>query len=111
MKANELRLGNLVLYSDKNETPIPTTINIDISDLILLNNSVKDVLYEPIPLTEEWLLKLGFRRLDKYTFARNDIFIHMRKRGIVYSKKLILENLHQLQNLYFALTNEELTMK
>ena len=119
MKANELRLGNLVLYSDKNETPIPTTINIDISDLILLNNSVKDVLYEPIPLTEEWLLKFGFEKkegyYDRYYYSIDGMNIKidddMFETEVGECLYKSIKYVHQLQNLFFAINDEELTMK
>jgi hypothetical protein len=132
MKANELRIGNLViannlLYRKEGENKIACVVGIDsekeYNDLISsitiyhIDDEFKDTYgqwikhLEPIPLTEEWLIKLGFSRIDKYTFVKSGIFIHMRKRGFVFSKKLIVENVNQLQNLYFALTKKELTMK
>jgi hypothetical protein len=110
----ELRLDNYICI---NNNLHPCRVKeITISSVVV--ESIKENYNEPtinsmnpIPLTEEWLLKFGFRRIDKYTFVRKGIFIHMRKRGFVFSKKLIIENVHELQNLYFALTNEELTMK
>jgi hypothetical protein len=84
----------------------------------------------PIPLTEEWLLKFGFENsaigyeyaieLDK-TLQLIDVnneyypqliqapeFSSMESQIIGLN---LIKYLHQLQNLYFALTNEELTMK
>ena len=76
---------------------------------------------KPIELTEEWLLKFGFikGRFDNYVLILDNEFSK-----ISYwsnSKKIELSNtsqttwgsvncmyLHQLQNLYFALTGEEL---
>jgi hypothetical protein len=80
---------------------------------------------EPIPLTEEWLLKFGFEK--KYdTFEFNGLNVD----GCVvhfsfdkWASEYEIENcdytevpsdiqhVHQLQNLYFALTGEELTIK
>ena len=74
----------------------------------------------PIPITEDWLLKLGFhetQRMAKYVefSINNDYFLrlpickHLEKdywyalRGEVKIKYV-----HQLQNLYHALTGEEL---
>jgi hypothetical protein len=92
---------------------------------------------EPIPLTEEWLLRFGFK---KETHAGTDLFLIPLK--IVAGQTLKgfclyftedewdlsftdyytgkektelfpygLKYVHQLQNLYFALTGEELTIK
>jgi hypothetical protein len=76
-------------------------------------------MYEPIPLTEDILLKCGFElsgsefgidcfeegelRLDKKTFAPR-FYDYDSSCDLPY----FIEHLHQLQNLYFALTNEEL---
>jgi len=80
----------------------------------------------PIPLTEEWLLKFGWiwneecKSYEKY--PNGDARMHLQFRDISGSytmfnyvlKALITERIyyvHQLQNLYFALTGEELTIK
>jgi hypothetical protein len=66
---------------------------------------------EPIPLTEEWLVKFGFKPLVK-DWQIKGLIIHARKRGFVVNNRIpILKTVHQLQNLYFALTGEELTLK
>jgi hypothetical protein len=120
MKASELRIGNYVniFLNDVDYN----TIQIKVDDLyyILQKNGV----YEPIPLTEEWLLKFGFENIDKgdndfitYTDSEHNYYLQIdvrRKDG----KYLILDNsfddlrafsmvdieyVHQLQNLYFAL--------
>ena len=73
--------------------------------------------YFPIPLTEEWLVKLGFERNDEcLELEINDIslvwigYITLNFNGtyIILNNEIIY--LHQLQNLYFALTGEELTL-
>ena len=67
--------------------------------------------YQPIPLTEEWLLKFGFQdrfllcdnhKIDYEITERSEIIFWLNENGIN------LEFVHQLQNLYFALTGEEL---
>ena len=114
MTANELRIGNLV-----NELNIGV-VSVRIVDL----ESIKygDTNYKPIPLTEEWLLKFGFKkRKYKHLFIwENKItisqFLHEThshfsiKTGFDIRFTPILESIHQLQNLYFALTGEELTI-
>lgn len=72
---------------------------------------------EPIPLTEEWLLRFGFESnpyQDRYELG--EIYIDCDKtRGkleLWESKtNIIINTVHQLQNLYFALTGKELELK
>jgi hypothetical protein len=70
--------------------------------------------FKPILLTEEWLLKLGFWTISavvddgmRYVagfelWKCNDLWL-CNKNGVV------IKSVHQLQNLYFALTGKELT--
>jgi len=76
--------------------------------------------FEPIPLTEEWLLRFGFiRKYVSHTpYILNDISIYPTDANfynIVYYKgvkidDIILKSVSQLQNLYFSLTNNELKL-
>lgn len=87
--------------------------------------------YEPIPITEEWLVKFGFILIEltvngtgRTPYFLNENFIievYHGESGFVSPKnynfyydsgKYIvgLYSIHQLQNLYFALTGEELTI-
>tara|TARA_R110002033_G_scaffold113941_1_gene158939 strand:- start:654 stop:974 length:321 start_codon:yes stop_codon:yes gene_type:complete len=77
---------------------------------------------EPIPLTEEWLLKFGFNYNDD-----DCVYLALKYRGFcIYSDdydefsiatikvqnfRIVIKHVHQLQNLYFFLTTEELTIK
>ncbi len=118
MNANELRTGNYILISTLQEDG-------DFKNELFSVNStiIRDAEHygsewnaEPIPLTEEWLLKFGFEKINH------------RIDGIIYKKAWLrltevlmadwrggyigrIECVHQLQNLYFALTGEELTIK
>lgn len=115
MKADELMIGNYY-----NEFGIPKQVTAEF--MLKLDNIQKckkiaiDV--SPIPLTEEWLLKFGFEYsggegylmpCGEYIYAslRNGYMLDAHKnhdfKGIHY--------VHQLQNLYFALTQEKLTIK
>ena len=119
MKASELRIGNWA--SEENESE-------EYFELQIINyNWIKDHdAFEPIPLTEEWLVKFGFeycsesegfqmkgfhvenREFDKYSSnIKKDEF------GIWFINSCLvdLKHVHQLQNLYFALTGEELTLQ
>jgi hypothetical protein len=105
MKANELRLGNLVLNGGSNIKDItPQTISDFDNKLIVLN---------PILLTEEWLIKLGFiKHVNQsiwYTLNKVDVWFFDGK--YVNDIDVEINFVHELQNLYFALTNEELQIK
>jgi hypothetical protein len=69
----------------------------------------------PIPLTEEWLVRFGFEKhktTDIYpTYAKglinvNDGVVWVVNNGFLNH----IKHVHQLQNLYFALTGRELTL-
>ena len=103
----ELRIGNLLKKGG-------AVIKVDAQTIVKIDDIGLAAGYEPVELTEEWLLKMGFRKLDTYSFVNNSIFIYDRKRGFVYGSinlDLMIESVHQLQNLYFALTRKELTIK
>ena len=76
---------------------------------------------EPIKLTEEWLLKFGFRYYQNAYYApdEEEYFIINTKYGfnfISFSEvdgsewaiKFDIKYVHQLQNLYYTLTGKEL---
>jgi len=70
---------------------------------------------EPIPLTEEWLLKFGFYRgfggEPKVEINKN-ISLSYNEGEIFIGDDIVLNHIkyiHQLQNLYFTLTGKELT--
>jgi hypothetical protein len=77
--------------------------------------------FEPIKLTEEWLLKAGFKATPEwYRFRLELIDVHGYTQGcinaIISSDKKYVEiedysyirYVHQLQNLYYALAQSEL---
>lgn len=73
---------------------------------------------KPIELTEELLLKCGFeKRLSNYEEAEcHDYYLDGFKyisnscSWYLHNCTIKIEYVHQLQNLYFALTGEELTI-
>ena len=80
----------------------------------------KENVFKPIPLTEEWLLRVGFEkdgvRLGCKEYKTNDLNVYKMigdyphfAHGVI--DDIRLKYVHQLQNLYFALTNKELTLK
>lgn len=106
----ELRIGNIVDYFD--ESLDEWFNNFEIEDLYKYD----DDCYEGIKLTKQMLKSCGFieKNIDKeiayYLF--NEVEIFKDDDGIFYfvcdAINVKLTYLHQLQNLYFILKNEEL---
>lgn len=122
IQSNELRVGNDITMNGQ---------IITVSFSTFLNVERFPERYEPILLTEEWLSKFGFyfviainnRYLKDYGAFYFTIMImnddksyqvslsnHEKREGesISVVGLGIIKYVHQLQNLYFALTNEEL---
>ena len=113
MEAKELRIGNLFRFISTNYIEYVSDIKTNGLKTPVINNvSIKDT--EPIPLTEEWLVKFGFKFLNGYGFPMFGNYLQ-KEDGIywynVNGNFIDIDHVHQLQNLYFALTNEELTIK
>ncbi len=118
MKVNELRIGNLLQYKNTNDIAIVELIHknhFDCRDEF--GTFTPNGNYEAIPLTEEKLLELGAKELKPKRgvlkeFVLKTVRIEMSNSGNFYYKnsKLILQSIHQLQNLYFALTGKELIL-
>jgi hypothetical protein len=136
MQASELRIGNWIngIYHDyddginediENET-ICKVVTLDVSgsgDYPIYVYSDEDIEhfsdFKPIPLTEEWLLKLEFIKKNGYGFIKKDLAGNLfysveTKEHFMFqyhNLRIKIKHVHQLQNLYFALTGEELTLK
>ena len=126
MKATELRIGNYHYYTCEDSLDERKkwgeVCQIDSQDLVWLESNQDDEDFKPIPLTEEWLLKFGFEKLtdkkngfksNSYTYTKGILFI------VHLNDKLLSVNfwqgnekkyVHELQNLFFVLTGEELTI-
>ena len=109
MEASELRIGNSIMQDDN--FVFVTWWRLELME----NNKIE---YKPIPLTEEWLLKFGFEFENK-KFIKSSLCIREYQYGSGLTIFLSNENfnfnvelkyVHQLQNLYHALTREELTL-
>jgi len=140
MKANELRVGNLVYvgYSGTNE-PILGIIE-ESARLMFESNHYFGLLFnyadpignriielrycEPIPLTEEWLINFRLKRKDEEFFYLKeddhqilidvntfDVVFDFREEGYYVTVKHDLKYVHKLQNFYFELNDTELELQ
>lgn len=127
MQAKELRIGNLVNplcgeleHIGRVTCILPHDISVELIDenyeeYLSSSQDIDDGYYEPIPLTEEWLLKFGFE--VPYEFGASKGEIHLALEHGIYRYYVNseywkdIDYVHQLQNLYFALTGEELCIQ
>lgn len=132
MEAKEFRVTNLIL----NDGIVNAIIFIGYDSVQLItpqgnNITARLELIKPIPLTEEWLVRFGFERYKDYNeFIKEygnkcDFILFDHKTPVAQANDIkenqyyywfhktihIIQYVHQLQNLYFALTGEELTIK
>jgi len=120
MKANELRIGNRVNLYGSEATIIPN----DFEKWFQYEPNWESKAFKPILLTEEWFLKFGTKKNEN-----NDLFIQHPTNELLrfylvdgfiqetksdccpISNYKHIKYVHQLQNLYFALTGNELEIK
>lgn len=119
MKVQDLRVGNLLTYNNKYfkvleiyQEKIKSQSNKGIVEFNLSE-------LKPIPLTEEILIELGFKKKGDFFFDWYLAIEHFRYGVyiITYDEnpKFVsrvgrhgFKHVHQLQNLYYSLTNKEL---
>ena len=108
----------------KNELRIGNWVTIHRTEIEMLEGDFRftDNFFKPISLNKEWLLKFGFEAQEE-SFHLKDFSIELigddgRWCAYIYDEYHAIEcplslikHVHQLQNLYFALTGEELTLK
>lgn len=132
LKGSDLRIGNLVKYCNG----VYRIIEVSPIHLLVQNaNDINDIQHraiqnaEPIELTEEVLVKIGFEKHDEamniYAFENERaivVYVPNRKllkiegveNDVLIDRNIRLNNikyLHQLQNAYYCLTNEELEVE
>ena len=109
MKPGELRLGNFIKDSNNSEI-IDLVVELDLFAAISLELCSLDDL-TPIPLTEEWLERFGFEEVNKGLTFKKGLFELEKAPDCFQYETTNIYYVHQLQNLYSALTGEELTIK
>lgn len=126
IKANELRIGNLVYFDDGIYNVWSLTKDIAALDSKILDRHRGGVNLEhiqPIPLTEEWFprfgLKINHLNMGAYNVELNDFFtlqfepkdqwnkedgFHLLVNGVEYDSGVFIKYVHQFQNLCHCLT-------
>lgn len=151
MKPNELRINNRVIV-DGEILVVESIDNFGINkssnlyfevnyyngyfDTEITNNSrnsaIKVVNIEPIPLTEEWLLKFGFKNYldggyssdeaERVIYSLNGFQISIEEDGLIYEWIEVEDNyysckgkefkfVHKLQNFYYESKDQELIIQ
>jgi len=119
MKVEELRIGNLVLWVIAKPHMKKVSTVVDLKTCYINDELPHN--YEPIPITEEWLVKLGLIKHDPNFYSNKDRDLRLAvvndcvhcsigtdESGVLFK---IIRYIHELQNLYFCLCEEELTLK
>lgn len=115
--ASELRIGNFINKSIKNGNGKILVRQITPYDILNIYEDESRYNFEPITITEEWLLKFGFEN-DGYDHWNGPEYFELAKKTngewinsvncYEYDHGVPIKYIHQLQNLYFALTGKEL---
>ena len=122
MKASELRIGNLVgitYASGCNHLEAEFEIEEIREESVHFKGFAFGEFYKdlkPIPLTEEWLLRFGFKRYLNsatgswvYMFNGRKFFYQSVSTGEIFSyDNDRIRYVHQVQNLVFALMGEDI---
>lgn len=109
MKTSDLRIGNWVMGNE------PFQIDLDGLNRFDIHYKLNEVdRYEPIKLNEEWLERLGFEYTlaGWYDYGIFGVNIEENRAveslGDFHNQFKLPKYVHELQNLYFALTGREL---
>ena len=108
MKVQELRIGNLVEFDGVNYKVESIHLEgcVGLNDIMYEEVNIDDL--KPIDLTEEWLIRFGFKKFGP-DFINPSLLIRNTTQGFKTIRHGIMVNhLHQLQNLYFELIGKEL---
>ena len=116
MELNELRIGNWIIDEIGRNVKVESISEWGIN---LVPGFGWDISWRPVQLTEEWLLKFGFFKYNNaYVLEKPNENIMNFKFSIwsdfTYNSSefpVELKYVHQLQNLYFALTGTHLKLK
>lgn len=134
MEANELRIGNWIKSTEDYE---PNVYQVEEIRREEKNGSLgisyrkgscwalieEDGLIMSIPLTEEWLIKLGGKSLGNKSYrfgviGDNIVMTYDADKNLTYNglsstkeeERIIIKTVHRLQNYFYALKERELTL-
>ena len=100
MEATELRISNIVGCNNKRHHEPYIVVESITSDWVNIDfrpYNLREI--EPIPLTEDWLLKL--EKIDWLLKDDNGYYVYINK------KKIYVLFVHSLQNMYFCIEQKE----
>ena len=118
IQANELRIGNYIYDVHNRVANIVTigngTIRLSSKNYHYDSFNCSDI--NPIPLTEDILLKCGKKELDlfiigDYYYSKGSLLMSSYNDGEPDIFLAKVDTLHHLQNIIFALTGEELNVE
>lgn len=114
VKAPDFRIGNVVYYKG-------IRVFLTADDFRQLEDDIEDKIIKPILLSDIILPNIGFKEIDEKLYCKRwrlnrvDIYKMISGNYPFYFRfnqvDLKIKYLHQLQNLYLALTGKELKIK
>lgn len=127
IQANELRLGNWVhhqkdKWSSLNDSMLlPMAFDFAWEDrhwYFVGECTLSLDIIDPIPLTEEWLTRFGFQKINIWTYEKGrlvvdvdlSVWIDSNSRHVdpIHLRKV--KYVHQLQNMFYEIEEDELTI-
>lgn len=126
-RAREIRLGNLIYLNCTLPSPNEKGEFFELRVYAANSTVIRDAEHygknwagEPIPLTEEWLVKMRFTKdcitpyredwkLGTFSLAKNRDGYYFQW-GIAIQQRVNLKYVHQLQNIFFDLTEKEIVI-
>ncbi len=119
LKIEEIRIGNYVNYFSESAERWFDNHVVDINMLECIEDGRSDHAHG-IPLTEQWLLDLGFEKVQDNVYSIDTVVSPLRfclwKDNFLWRfgfdgitmHCFKMDYVHQLQNLYYAITGQEL---
>lgn len=113
MKANELKLKNYVYFTKYLKNIMPEDIDVPVEE--------QEDCFEGVPITDELLVIMGFVLVeDLYTidfiptadlaYSDNALIIVDKQTADILTSFNNIKYVHQLQNIYHAITGDNLTV-
>ena len=123
MKETNLRIGSLIYYNGGAPDDIDSLEPVDLEDFKwMCDNKVEFFkLHKPIPLSERWFVDFQFESMQEGWYAKDKAFPtseywdftwNVYDKEFRYKGYVIKVNyVHELQNLYLAITGNELILR